>query len=119
MVMEGGACAHRASRLLSAGGGSDGDGRAAGSVARCRARCPASAPAPVITPTTVTPRAHPYLPAARPSVPPFRTLLTTASATAMAGNLLSRQAGPVGLGGGVRRGLSVQPQTFGCGSPEA
>ena len=59
----GGACAHRASPLLSAGGGADADGRAAGPVARCRARCPASAPAPVITPTTVTPRAHPYLPA--------------------------------------------------------
>ena len=63
MVMEDGACAHRGRRLLSAGGGSGAGYRAAGRVARCRTKCPASAPAPVITPTAVTARAHPYLPA--------------------------------------------------------
>jgi hypothetical protein len=84
------ACAHLAVVLTLA---------AARRVARRRARCRASAPAPVITPTGTdvasVPRCGPAR--SRASVPPIRTLLTTASAPA----------------------IGVQPQTFGCGSPEA
>jgi hypothetical protein len=60
--------------------------RAARQVARCRARFPASAPAPVITHGADAGSAPVPACTARPNGPPFRRLLTTASATAMVWN---------------------------------